>query len=131
MSYIALATRRFDETLAFYHEKLGLELLDIFDRPGARGAFLDLGGGARLELIDASIQSRPMNLSDQADDRMHVVIETDDVQRKADLLGLPEPRRTTWNAIVSSLRDPDGVSVWFLQWLPSATDAITDKPGVI
>lgn len=118
MSYVALATRRFDAMLAFYHQRLGLELIEQFQRPGARGAFISLGQGARLELVDAAAQSRPMQLNDTADDRLHIVIETPDLHETAQALDLPEPRNVSWGAIVSTLKDPDGVSVWFLQWLP-------------
>ena len=119
MSYVALATHRFDEMLAFYHQRLGLELIDQFQRPGARGAFVNLGQGARLELIDATAQARPMQLHDTADDRLHIVIECVDIAAEAHRLDLPSPKKVSWGALVSTLRDPDGLSVWFLQWLPA------------
>ncbi|MFM1802463.1 MAG: hypothetical protein RJA81_1815 [Planctomycetota bacterium] len=116
MSYVALATLRFDEMLAFYSQKLGLKVIESFDRSNARGAFIDLRGGSRLELIDASRQSRPMKLGNQADDRFHIVIETDDISQDAATLDLPEPQKTSWSASIIALRDPDNVSIWFLQW---------------
>lgn len=117
MSYVALATHRFEAMLAFYHQRLGLELIEQFQRPGARGAFISLGQGARLELIDASAQSRPMKIHDTADDRLHIVIECPDIHATARSLNLPEPKQVSWGAVVSTLKDPDGVSVWFLQWM--------------
>ena len=116
MSYIALATQRFEAVIAFYMDQLGLRLIDQFERTGARGAHIDLGGGAKLEILDASRQSRPMTIQEKADDRIHVVIETDDIISDCKRLSLPEPKSTSWGAKVVALRDPDGVSVWFLEW---------------
>ncbi len=116
MSYIALATHRFEAVIKFYIGRLGLRLIDQFERTGARGAHIDLGGGARIEILDASRQSRPMTIQEPADDRIHVVIETDDIFGDCKRLSLPEPKSTSWGAKVVTLRDPDGVSVWFLQW---------------
>ena len=122
MSYVALATRRFDEMLSFYHHRLGLELVSQFERPGARGAFISLGNGARLELVDAAAQARPMQLSETADDRLHIVIECEEIHAEAKRLGLPAPKKVSWGALVSTLKDPDGVSVWFLQWIADESE---------
>lgn len=116
MSYVALATEKFDEVLRFYSETLGLAILSQFDRPNARGAFLDLRGGSKLELIDANRQSKPMSIAPKADDRLHIVIETKDIQADAQSLNLPAPIKTSWSARIIALRDPDNVSVWLLQW---------------
>jgi catechol 2,3-dioxygenase-like lactoylglutathione lyase family enzyme len=116
MSYIALATHRFEAVMEFYIDQLGLRLIDQFERTGARGAHIDLGSGAKLEILDASRQSRPMTIQEPADDRIHVVIETDDIINDCKRLSLAEPKSTSWGAKVVALRDPDGVSVWFLQW---------------
>ncbi|MEI7921080.1 MAG: VOC family protein [Planctomycetota bacterium] len=116
MSYIALATNQFEPVMEFYVERLGLRLIDQFDRPGARGAHIDLGSGCRLEIIDARRQARPLTLHERADDRVHIVIETVDILSDSKRLGLPEPKPTSWGARVVTLRDPDGVSVWFLEW---------------
>ncbi len=116
MSFFAIATRRFDLMLEFYARRLRLPILDRFDRPGARGAFFDLGGSARLELIDADAQKRPLNISDIADDRLSVVIETTAIDRLAAELNLPAPEPVSWGARVIRLRDPDGIGVWFIAW---------------
>lgn len=116
MSYFAIATHRFDAMLAFYAERLRLPVIERFDRPGARGAFVDLGGGARLELIDAQVQKRPLTVHDPADDRLSIVIETGDVQALAASLDLPAPEPVSWGATVCRLKDPDGIGVWIIQW---------------
>jgi len=116
MSYFAIATRRFDQMLDFYAGKLRLPILESFERPGARGAFVDLGGSARLELIDSDVQKRPLNISEIADDRLSVVIETTAIDRLATELNLPEPEPVSWGARVIRLRDPDGIGVWFIEW---------------
>lgn len=116
MSYFAIATFRFDAMVDFYVDRLGLALIDRFERPGARGAFVALGPGTRLEIIDASVQKRPMRIELQADDRLHLVIETDDIEAEARERNLPSPEPTSWGASVIRLKDPDGIGVWLLQW---------------
>jgi catechol 2,3-dioxygenase-like lactoylglutathione lyase family enzyme len=122
MSYFALATHRFEEMVAFYVERLGLTLLSRFERPGARGAFIELGKGVKLEIVDASVQKRPMSLQNSADDRFHVVIETDDIHGLATSRNLPEPEATSWGATVVTLKDPDGVGVWLIEWNRSKSE---------
>lgn len=116
MSYFAIATRRFDLMLEFYAGRLRLPVIERFDRPGARGAFVDLGGGSRMELIDASVQKRPLNIPDAPDDRLSIVIETTTIEALAIELGLPSPEPVRWGARVSRLKDPDGIGVWFIEW---------------
>ena len=48
---IALTVDDFDAALAFYRDTLGLEQLEMWNAPGARGVLLD-GGRATLELFD-------------------------------------------------------------------------------
>ncbi|MBI1324190.1 hypothetical protein GC170_13540 [bacterium] len=116
MSYFAIATRRFDLMLDFYSGRLRLPVIERFERPGARGAYIDLGGGSRMELIDAEVQKRPLNVPENADDRLSLVIETDGIERLAVELNLPEPEPVSWGARVIRLRDPDGIGVWFIEW---------------
>ena len=117
MSYFAIATARFEAMLAFYRDHLGLEVISEFARPKARGAFIRLSGDLRMELIDATRQSKLMRLEPTADDRLHIVIETIDIEGFARERKLSEPQPTSWGAKVVELRDPDGISVWVLEWL--------------
>ena len=48
---VALTVDDFDRALAFYRDTLGLEQLDMWNAPGARGVLLD-AGRATLELFD-------------------------------------------------------------------------------
>lgn len=116
MSYFAIATRRFDAMLAFYSERLRLPILERFERPGARGAFIDLGGQTRMELIDAEVQKRPLTIHETADDRLSIVIETSDIKSLAAKLNLPAPEPVSWGATVVRLKDPDGLGVWLVEW---------------
>lgn len=123
MSYFAIATTRFEEMLAFYRDHLGLEVISEFARPKARGAFIRLSGDSRMELIDATRQSKPMRLEPTADDRLHIVIETNDIEGFARYRNLSEPQPTSWGAKVVELRDPDGISVWVLEWMEKKKQA--------
>ena len=116
MSYVALATERFEEIVEFYGERLGMKVLDRWDRPSARGLRFDLGG-MRLEILDNQRERAPLRLRPTAD-RVHLVIEVDDIveaRRRIDVEA-PLPEATSWGAILFQIRDPDGIPVTFLQW---------------
>lgn len=122
MSYVALASERYEAMTHFYGETLGFPVAAAWDRPGARGTVFDLGGGLRLEILDAIGQKRALHLG-PADDRCHVVVEVEDVEAARARLAIatPEPVITSWGARLFQLRDPDGTSVWFLEWLRNGT----------
>ena len=116
MSYVALVSDRFEETVAFYGERLGFEVEDEWDREHGRGRRFDLGG-MRLEIIDNSRERSPLPLGEAAD-RMHVVIEVDSVDEAHGRVApdTDPPEFGSWGARHFSLRDPDGVRVTFLEW---------------
>jgi catechol 2,3-dioxygenase-like lactoylglutathione lyase family enzyme len=49
---IALTVENFDEAVAFYRDTLGMEMLEMWNAPGANGVLLE-AGRATLELFDA------------------------------------------------------------------------------
>lgn len=120
MSYLALATSRFDEVVHFYGTQLGFPTVGGWDRPGGRAVVFDLRG-LRLEVLDAGRERRPLDLPAPGD-RLHVVVEVDDVEavQRALAVPAPPPVTTRWGARLFEVRDPDGVAVCFLQWLPDA-----------
>lgn len=119
MSYLALATERFEAMREFYGETLGFPTLRAWDRPSARGVVLDLHG-LRLELLDARRESRSLDLPAPGD-RVQLVIEVPDLDRWSPRLAhlAPPPVSTSWGARLVQFRDPDGVPVVFLEWLES------------
>ena len=116
MSYITLATNRFDDLVRFYGDGLGCPIVDQWDRPDARGLRFELRG-LRLEILDNRRERHPLRLG-EALDRLHVVVEVDDIDLAWQRLQVaaPEPEDTSWGARVFKLRDPDGVPVSFVQW---------------
>ena len=122
MSYVALATDRFDEVARFYGEGLGFPVVAEWDRPGGRGRRFDLGG-LRLEVLDNARERRPLRL-DGPGDRFHVVVEVADVEAARGRLAVdsPEPQAVSWGARLFQVRDPDGVPVTFLQWDPPRSE---------
>jgi catechol 2,3-dioxygenase-like lactoylglutathione lyase family enzyme len=121
MSYVALATDRFDELARFYGETLRFPTVAEWDRPGGRGRRFDLGGGLRLEILDNSRERRPCSLLEPGE-RTHIVIEVEDVDAAwrglADVA--PEPKTVSWDARMFQIRDPDGIPVTYLQWVRGA-----------
>src|SRR5262249_27000701 len=116
MSFVALATARFDEVVRFYGEGLGLPSTEGWDRPGGRGRRVDLGG-LRLEVLDNARERQPLPPFEPGG-RVHLVIRVEGsaaarnpVEGRA-----PAVKATSWGARLFQVRDPDGVPVTFLQW---------------
>ncbi len=121
MSYVALATDQFDQVVGFYGNILGFPVVERWDRPNGRGMRFDLDG-MRLEILDNGRERRPLDIGDPAD-RIHIVVEVDDIDEAYFRISVDAPAPTTvsWGARLFQLRDPDGVAVTYLQWL---------RPGV-
>ncbi len=117
MSYVALATERYDDVVEFYGGRLGFPVVDKWDRPNARGMRFDLGG-MRLEIIDNQREQRPLTLGAPAD-RVHLVVEVDDIEKARDSIEIdaPLPKGTSWGARLFRVFDPDCVPITFLQWI--------------
>lgn len=117
MSYVTLATERFDDVVEFYGVQLGFPVVDKWDRPNARGRRFELGG-MRLEILDNQRERRPLDLGVTAD-RFHVVVEVPDIEqaRQRIQIDVPPSQTTSWGARLIQIRDPDGVPVTFLQWM--------------
>ena len=120
MSWVALATTRYDAVRAFYGTTLGCPVVDGWDRPGARATVFDLNG-LRLEILDAT-REKAMALGDPKD-RVHLVLEVEDVDafRRRHAGEAPEPQATSWGARILRLRDPDGIPVTVLSWRPGSS----------
>src|SRR6266851_7359622 len=113
MSYVTLATDRFDEVAYFYGETLGFRVAAAWDRPRGRGRLFDLGG-MRLEVLDNQREPHPLGLG-QVADRFHLVVEVADIDAAYARLPVPAPtpRTASWGARLFAVRDPDGVPVTF------------------
>ncbi len=120
MSYVALATSRYDEVVHFYGVTLGFPTVRSWDRPRGRGCVFDLDG-LRLEILDATREQAPKDLGAPGE-RINIVVEVDDVDavRGAVLAEAAEPFTTSWGAKLFRVPDPDGIPVWFLQWIGPA-----------
>jgi catechol 2,3-dioxygenase-like lactoylglutathione lyase family enzyme len=117
MSYVALATDSFEEMARFYGHVLLFPVIAEWDRPTARGRCFNLGGGLRLEILDNARQKQPAELFTPGG-RTHIVIEVADIEAaRADiLLDAPAARANSWGARLFQIRDPDGITITYLQW---------------
>ena len=122
MSYIAFATNSFEAVVSFYGELLGFSVVEQWDRPRGRGRRFNLGGGLRLEILDNAREPHPVQLDTSA--RVHVVVETADVDEAWSnlMIAAPRPTDTSWGARLFQIQDPDGVPVTFLQWTPQGEE---------
>ena len=122
MSFVALATDRFDEVVHFYGAELAFPVIDQWNRPSGRGLRFDLGGGMRLEIVDNVREPNHQCLGAPAD-RFHVVIEVDDIEiARRRIKGAPPAQITCWGAQLFQVRDPDAVRVTFLQWIETGSE---------
>jgi catechol 2,3-dioxygenase-like lactoylglutathione lyase family enzyme len=125
LSYVALVTNEFEAVTRFYGAELGFPVRREWDQPNARGCLFDLHG-LQLEILDNRREARQLELPPPGD-RVHVVVEVDDVDAEHRRLGIsaPAPVDTSWGTRLFRLRDPDGVGVTFLQWVahPDGTSA--------
>ena len=124
MSYIALATDRFDEVVRFYGADLGFPVVEQWDRPNGRGLRFDLGG-MRLEILDNERERNPLTLGTPAD-RFHLVVEVDDIEAARHRIKIyaPPAQTTSWGARLFQVRDPDKVPITFLQWIDTGSEEI-------
>ena len=117
MSYIALVTSQYDEVTDFYGEQLGFPVVDQWDRANGRGRRFDTGG-MRLEIIDNEREQHQRSLGETAD-KVHIVVEVDTIDEAKNNIKLDAPsiQDTSWGSRLFRVRDPDGISVTFLQWV--------------
>lgn len=71
-----------------------------------------------MEILDNVRERKPLPLG-APEDRVHLVVEVDDIEAERVRLKLdaPQVQETSWGARLFQLRDPDGVPVTFLQWI--------------
>lgn len=83
LDHIAIACTVLDDVLPLYTEGLGLRLLGVEEVPteGVRVAMLDLGGGARLELLEPTTETASIMgfLARRGPGLHHVAVRVEDV----------------------------------------------------
>ena len=123
MSYVALATDRFEEVTLFYGELLGFPVVEQWDRPNGRGRRFDIGG-MRLEILDNDRERNPLTLGEPAD-RFHVVVEVEDIEDAKNRIEIEAPptQAVSWGARLFQIRDPDGIPITFLQWVETGGES--------
>ena len=131
MSYVVLATDRFDDVVSFYRGTLGFPVVDQWDQPTGRGLLFDLGG-MRLEILDNARARRPLKISDPHQ-HFHIVVEVEDIEDarhriSAEVTG---PTTVSWGARLFLLRDPDGVPVTYLERLRRGIGPLRQIRGIV
>ena len=104
-----ISTDRYDETVAFYRDRLGFAVGDSWDRsPAERGTIFDVGSG----LVEVLWGDRAPTVSG-----IHISVEVDDVDtafREAagrDATVQSEPADYPWGHRGCAFSDPNGVVV--------------------
>jgi catechol 2,3-dioxygenase-like lactoylglutathione lyase family enzyme len=116
MSYVALATDRFEEVSHFYGELLGIPVVEHWDRTNARGMRLDIGD-MQLEILDNAREYPRLELG-KTFNRVHIVVEVEDIDQARESIKVDAPaiQDTSWGARLFLVHDPDGISITYLQW---------------
>jgi hypothetical protein len=109
-------TDKFDETLAWWRDGVGLELLEHWDRDTGRGAILAMAPGIVVEFMAAPRGTEPW--SPPARDAFSLAIPTSDPKKRmAELrdngLKIDKPMMDRPWAEQFSTRDPNDVEVYF------------------
>jgi catechol 2,3-dioxygenase-like lactoylglutathione lyase family enzyme len=106
-----VSTRRFDATLAFYRDVVGLEVLEEWTEFG-HGAVLAAGGDARVELIDREVGDAP--IPPHAPFLGLQVADVDAIHERALAAGteIASPlKERPWGGRGFAVRDPNGIGV--------------------
>lgn len=131
--HVGITVRDLDESLAFYRDALGLEVIDRFTVsgegfatgvgvPGAEASFVHLdGGGTRIELVAYHPEGDPV--AETAVNRpgaTHVGLEVADVDDvdatlPASVPRVSDPQTTESGARILFVRDPDGTLVELIE----------------
>jgi lactoylglutathione lyase len=115
---IALTVDDLDEAVAFYRDALGMNVLEMWNAPGANGVLLE-AGRATLELFDegqaAAIDD--IEVGRRVAGRVRLAFEVDDSAATADRLEeagaerLGGPVVTPWNDTNVRMQAPDGMQL--------------------
>jgi lactoylglutathione lyase len=115
---LALTVDDFDAALAFYRDALGLEPLDMWVAPGARGALLD-AGRATLELFDEGQAAMvdEVEVGRRVAPKVRIAFRVEDSTSLADALEaagaerVAGPVETPWRDVNVRLNAPDGMQL--------------------
>jgi catechol 2,3-dioxygenase-like lactoylglutathione lyase family enzyme len=115
---IALTVENFEEAVAFYRDTLGMEMLEMWNAPGANGVLLD-AGRATLELFDAGQAAAvdEIEVGRRVSGPVRFAIRVDDSAAVADELVLAgaqrenEPVEPPWGGVNVRVQAPDGMQL--------------------
>ena len=118
---VAYDTDRFEETVRFYEEVLGLETWTSWDRTDSRGALISAGGNAVIEVFSAARGAPPLQPPPR--DSFSIMIAVEDVDaRYGELVAkgadIAPPVDKPW-ARQFVVRDPNGVEIYFFTPTPA------------
>ena len=120
--HVAIRTRDFDRSLAFYREVFGFEPAHSWGEPGTRAAMLAVGSGGHLEIFE-----RPEETWESEAALLHIALGVDDCDaatERARAAGAPitvEPKNVDipssppYAVRLSFFKGPDGEIVELFQ----------------
>lgn len=122
--HIAVQTRDWDASLAFYSDVLGMEVIAEFGSPERRIVLLDMGDGSHMELFQPTASSPGAEAAIPNDPITHFALATTDIHaaiehvRQAGAEVTLEPRDVSlgaMNATIAFFKGPSGEVIEFFQ----------------
>ena len=115
---IALTVENFEEAVAFYRDTLGMEMVEMWNAPGANGVLLD-AGRATLELFDAGQAAAvdEIEVGRRVSGPVRFAIRVDDSAAVAEELVRAgaqrenEPVEPPWGGVNVRVQAPDGMQL--------------------
>jgi predicted enzyme related to lactoylglutathione lyase len=120
-AYVSYTASNFEATCRFYEDVLGCERTEEWDRDDERGAYYDLEGISLVEILGFSRDGPTFTTPDT--DSFVVVVTVVDAQAALEVVrgrGADTVESLTeeaWGRYFG-VRDPDGVSIYFLDRRP-------------
>ncbi len=120
---IVLTVERFDQAVQFYRDRLGLAVVEQWQRASGSGVILALGPHTTLELFDASQAAfvDQMEVGRRVSGPVRLAFEVQDVEAAAGKLQqagaqvLSHPKQMPWGDCNTRVETPDGMQVTVFQ----------------
>ena len=123
---IVLTVERFDEVVQFYRDRLGLALIEQWQRAEGSGVILALGPHTTLELFDASqaIFVDQMEVGQRVSGPVRLALAVQDVGTTTEVFRcagaqvLSQPKMMPWGDCNARVEPPDGMQMTIYQTTP-------------
>jgi catechol 2,3-dioxygenase-like lactoylglutathione lyase family enzyme len=123
---IVLTVERFEEAVEFYRDRLGLTVIEQWQRASGSGVILALGPHTTLELFNASqaVFVDQMEVGRRVSGPVRLALSVQDVGAATEMFQhagaqvLSQPKMMPWGDCNARVEPPDGMQVTIYQTVP-------------